>query len=149
MSNTFLLEELRSLLEKARAADAELKQFGAKDHKYQWNPPASLKEIEEFEQETGISLPDGYRNPLHSQLHSGSAGGTDDFLFHPSGGISPPGRDRCDPGRGGGRWRSRFFHREKGRGGHPMRYRGRGLHGAVPVQRVHSGAGERRSHWRL
>ena len=30
MSNTFPLEELRSLLEKARAADAELKQFGEK-----------------------------------------------------------------------------------------------------------------------
>ena len=43
MSNTFPIEELRSLLEKARAADAELKQFGAKNYKYQWNHPASLK----------------------------------------------------------------------------------------------------------
>ena len=51
MSNTFPLEELRSLLEKARTADAALKQFGAESHKYQWNPPASLKEIEEFEQD--------------------------------------------------------------------------------------------------
>ncbi len=73
MSNTFPIEELRSLLEKARTADAELKQFGAEHHKYQWNPPASLKEIEEFEQETGISLPDGYRNFL-LQAGDGGAG---------------------------------------------------------------------------
>ena len=73
MSNTFPLEELRSLLEKARTADADLKQFGAESHKYQWNPPASLKEIEEFEQETGIVLPDGYRNFL-LQAGNGGAG---------------------------------------------------------------------------
>ena len=73
MSNTFPLEELRSLLEKARTADAALKQFGAESHKYQWNPPASLKEIEEFEQETGIVLPDGYRNFL-LQAGNGGAG---------------------------------------------------------------------------
>lgn len=71
MSNTFPIEELRSLLEKARTADAELKQFGAKNHKYQWNHPASLKEIEKFEQETGISFPDGYRNFL---LQAGNSG---------------------------------------------------------------------------
>ena len=72
MSNTFPIEELRSLLEKARTADAELKQFGAEHHKYQWNPPASLKEIEEFEQETGISLPDGYRNFLLQEGNGGA-----------------------------------------------------------------------------
>ena len=73
MSNTFPIEELRSLLEKARATDANLKQFGAEHHKYQWNPPASLKEIEKFEKETGISLPDGYRNFL-LQAGNGGAG---------------------------------------------------------------------------
>lgn len=73
MANTFPIEELRSLLEKAKATDADLKQFGAEHHKYQWNPPASLKEIEEFEQETGISLPDGYRNFL-LQAGNGGAG---------------------------------------------------------------------------
>lgn len=77
MSNTFPIEELRSLLEKARATDADLKQFGAKHHKYQWNPPASLKEIEKFEKETGISLPDGYRNFL---LQAGN-GGAGPFLW--------------------------------------------------------------------
>lgn len=73
MSNTFPIEELRSLLEKAKVTDAALKQFGAQNHKYQWNPPASLKEIEEFEQETGILLPDGYRNFL-LQAGNGGAG---------------------------------------------------------------------------
>ncbi len=32
MSNTFPIEELRSLLEKAKVTDAALKQFGAKQH---------------------------------------------------------------------------------------------------------------------
>ncbi len=73
MSNTFPIEELRSLLEKARATDADLKQFGAEHHKYQWNSPASLKEIEAFERETAISLPDGYRNFL-LQAGNGGAG---------------------------------------------------------------------------
>ena len=54
MLNTFPLDELRSLLEKAKAADANLKQFGAKTHQYQWNPPASLQEVEAFEQKVGI-----------------------------------------------------------------------------------------------
>ena len=45
MADTFPLKELRLLLEKAQAADADLKQFGAKNHKYQWNPPASLTDI--------------------------------------------------------------------------------------------------------
>ena len=50
---TDTLEELRQLLEKARTADAELKQFGAKDHQYQWNPPAALAEVEAFERDLG------------------------------------------------------------------------------------------------
>ncbi len=65
MSNTFPIEELRSLLEKARATDADLKQFGAEHHKYQWNPPASLKEIEAFERETGITTGGGAVFPLN------------------------------------------------------------------------------------
>ena len=52
MSNTFPIEELRSLLDKARATDANLKQFGAEKHKYQWNSPACIKEVEKFERET-------------------------------------------------------------------------------------------------
>ena len=73
MLNTFPLDELRSLLEKAKAADANLKQFGAKTHQYQWNPPASLQEVEAFEQKVGISLPDDYRSFL-LQAANGGAG---------------------------------------------------------------------------
>ena len=53
MSGIFPLEELRSMLKKAGDTDADLKQFDADYHNYQWNPPAPLKEIEEFERETG------------------------------------------------------------------------------------------------
>ena len=73
MTKTFPLEELRLLLEKARTTDADLKQFGAKNHKYQWNPQASLTDIEEFEQESGVTLPEGYRDFL-LQAGDGGAG---------------------------------------------------------------------------
>ncbi|NBI68488.1 hypothetical protein D1646_17180 [Pseudoflavonifractor sp. 60] len=73
MTDTFPFEELRQLLEKARTADAELKQFGAKDHKYQWNPPAALSDVEEFERELGVTLPEGYRDFL-LQAGDGGAG---------------------------------------------------------------------------
>ena len=73
MADTFLLEELRLLLEKARTADADLKQFGAKNHKYQWNPPAVLADVEAFEREIGVTLPEGYRDFL-LQVGDGGAG---------------------------------------------------------------------------
>ena len=70
---TDTLEELRQLLEKARTADAELKQFGAKDHQYQWNPPTALAEVEAFERDLGVTLPEGYRDFL-LQAGDGGAG---------------------------------------------------------------------------
>ena len=73
MADTFPLEELRLLLEKARTADSDLKQFGAKDHKYQWNPPAALADVEAFEREIGVTLPEGYRDFL-LQVGDGGAG---------------------------------------------------------------------------
>lgn len=69
----FSLEELRALLERAKTADPELKQFGAGCHKYQWNPLTSLKEIEKFEQTAGVSLPEDYRGFL-LQAGDGGAG---------------------------------------------------------------------------
>ena len=60
----FPLEELRDLLEKARAVDKYCQQFGAKSHQYQWNPPASVEEVEDFEQKIGVRLPEEYRNFL-------------------------------------------------------------------------------------
>ena len=70
---TDTLEELRQLLEKARTADAELKQFGAKDHQYQWNPPAALAEVEAFERDLGVTLPEGYRDFLIQAGDGGAA----------------------------------------------------------------------------
>lgn len=42
MSEKFPINQLKILLEKARQADSDCKQFGADHHKYQWNEPASL-----------------------------------------------------------------------------------------------------------
>ena len=64
MSESFPLEELRALLNKAKAVDKYCYQFGAKSHQYQWNPPASVEEVEEFEQKIGVRLPEEYRDFL-------------------------------------------------------------------------------------
>lgn len=64
MSESFPLAELRELLNKAKEMDANFKQFGADAHKYQWNPPASLEEVEDFEQKIGVRLPEEYRSFL-------------------------------------------------------------------------------------
>ena len=64
MSESFPLEELRALLNKARSVDKYCNQFGADEHKYQWNPSASVEEVEDFEQKIGVRLPEEYRNFL-------------------------------------------------------------------------------------
>ena len=66
-------EELRQALERARAADAGLEQFGAKAHQYRWAPPAALTEVEGFEREIGTRLPEDYRAFL-LQAGNGGAG---------------------------------------------------------------------------
>ena len=71
MTDGFPVTELRSLLEQARAAEPERKQFGAGSHRYELAPPASLEEVEAFEQEIGVTLPEDYRNFL---LHMGNGG---------------------------------------------------------------------------
>ena len=71
MTDGFPVTELRSLLEQARAAEPERKQFGADSHRYELAPPASLEEVEAFEQEIGVTLPEDYRNFL---LHMGNGG---------------------------------------------------------------------------
>ena len=73
MPNTFPLANLQALLEQARQTDAELKQFGANEHKYQLNPPASLADVEDFEQQLGCTLPEAYRSFL-LQAGNGGAG---------------------------------------------------------------------------
>lgn len=66
-------EELRQQLEQARAADPEFRQVGAWQHRYCWNPPASLEQVEALEQKIGVSLPEGYRDFV-LQVGNGGAG---------------------------------------------------------------------------
>lgn len=73
MNNQFPLADLQALLKQARQTDAELKQFGAKKHKYQLNPPATPAEVEAFEQQLGCTLPEAYRSFL-LQAGNGGAG---------------------------------------------------------------------------
>lgn len=73
MSDTFPLEQLRELLDQARQKDPEFKRFGAKRHQYQWNPPASLEQIEELEKQIGVTLPEQYQQFL-LRVADGGAG---------------------------------------------------------------------------
>lgn len=73
MNNDFPIQELKSQLQQANITDKNLKLFGANKHKYCWNMPASLEEVERFEQKLGISLPEDYRNFL-LQAGNGGAG---------------------------------------------------------------------------
>lgn len=69
----FPLKELKEELQKAREADPELQQFGAEKHQYQWNPPASVEEVEALEEKIGVKLPQDYRDFL-LQAGNGGAG---------------------------------------------------------------------------
>lgn len=73
MYSDFPIEELREQLNQIRLADPDCKEFGAAEHQYFWNPPASLEEVEQFEQKIGVSLPDDYRTFL-LQAGNGGAG---------------------------------------------------------------------------
>ena len=61
MPDTFPLEQLRELLDRARQQDPECKRFGAKHHQYQWNPPASPEQVEALEEQIGGQLKAGFR----------------------------------------------------------------------------------------
>lgn len=67
------IEEVRIWLEKAKAADPELKVFGASSHKYEFNAPADISEVRAFEQKHGIKLPENYVRVL-TELGNGGAG---------------------------------------------------------------------------
>ncbi len=73
MNHDFPIQELRVQLQQAGIVDREFKLFGADKHKYCWNTTASSEEVEQFEQKTGVSLPDEYRNFL-LQAGNGGAG---------------------------------------------------------------------------
>lgn len=73
MKDRFPICELRQQLEQAKHADPELKHFGASQHRYRWNPPATEETVTRFEEKIGVSLPTEYRNFL-LQAGNGGAG---------------------------------------------------------------------------
>ena len=77
------IEEVRIWIEKAKAADPELKVFGAYKHKYEFDPPADISEVRAFEQKHGMKLPENYVRVL-TELGNGGAGPD---LFRGAGGL--------------------------------------------------------------
>jgi hypothetical protein len=67
------LQELDKKLSQLRRRDPELKLFGASTHRYTLNPPLGVDEIERFEQDAGVKLPEEYRNFL-TRIGNGGAG---------------------------------------------------------------------------
>ncbi|MBR6983076.1 MAG: SMI1/KNR4 family protein [Ruminococcus sp.] len=67
------IEEVKFWVSKAKAADPELKVFGASSHKYEFDPPADISEVRAFEQKHGIKLPENYVRVL-TELGNGGAG---------------------------------------------------------------------------
>ena len=56
--------KLRKQLNRAGEKDPDLSRFGAYEHKYQLNPPASAEAVAAFEARFHVSLPEGYRSFL-------------------------------------------------------------------------------------
>jgi hypothetical protein len=85
------IQRIKSKLLEAKAADKDLKVFGADRHKYLVNPPASPEEVLQFEQKYAIELPVCYKSFL---LNIGN-GGTSfaDSAAGPFYGIYPLGRN--------------------------------------------------------
>ena len=58
------VSKLRGQLKRAGEKDPEWTRFGAYEHKYQLNPPASAEAVAAFEARFHVSLPEGYRSFL-------------------------------------------------------------------------------------
>lgn len=58
------IQRIKLKLSKARKVDCNFEVFGAKEHKYELNKPATTEEIEEFETEYLIELPNCYKEFL-------------------------------------------------------------------------------------
>lgn len=66
-------KDILSRLEELRQLDPEFKVFGSNSHRYKLNDPCETVEIEHFEREYGVVLPDDYRLFL-TQCGNGGAG---------------------------------------------------------------------------
>lgn len=56
------IKRIKEKIQIAKETDIEFKVFGADSHKYIINKPATIKEVEEFENKYSIELPDCYRS---------------------------------------------------------------------------------------
>jgi hypothetical protein len=56
--------ELAVRVQELAEKDTSFQTFGSKDHQYRFNPPLSVKEVEQFEVEYAVSLPEDYREFL-------------------------------------------------------------------------------------
>lgn len=54
------IERIKQKLEEAKKKDKNLKVFGADSHQYELNEPVSMKEVNDFEQQYDIKLPEEY-----------------------------------------------------------------------------------------
>ena len=73
MSRKEQLNRIRKKLELAAQADSMYNVFGARAHRYQLNEPLSLAEVEQFEREHGITLPEDYVDFM-TEIGNGGAG---------------------------------------------------------------------------
>ena len=65
--------ELIRLVNRARELDTEYRQFGAEQHRYEFNPVIPLSQVRDFEKRHQIKLPQGYVDFL-TQVGNGGAG---------------------------------------------------------------------------
>lgn len=73
------LEALKEKVSLLKIMDKDFTTHGAKKHKYQFNPTLSEKEIEDFEQQYQVRLPEDYRAFL-MRVGNGGAGPQDGLL---------------------------------------------------------------------
>ncbi|WP_152396601.1 SMI1/KNR4 family protein [Paenibacillus guangzhouensis] len=73
MSRKEQLIRIRRKLELAAQADPTYNVFGSRAHRYQLNEPLSLAEVEQFEREHGITLPEDYVDFM-TEIGNGGAG---------------------------------------------------------------------------
>jgi hypothetical protein len=73
-----------------RLAVSSVSVFGSDSHRFRLNPPLLISEIEEFEQQHSIRLPDDYRSFLHLVGRGGAGPYYGLFDFHRMDGTRAP-----------------------------------------------------------
>lgn len=65
--------EVKSLAELARARDTDFREFGAREHRYEFNPSIGIDKVREFETASGLTFPEAYVQYL-TQIGNGGVG---------------------------------------------------------------------------